>query len=148
MAPELFYNHKITAASDVWAYGMTILVGAPSTNYLERRKKVHDNLPQEILTSKKPYARISLDPADLQRITDGYIPPLPFPQEAPSMTPQLWSSCRQCWTFNANERPPISQIAFQLANDYELRKAAAAEVRFRTGEIPYNDDDDEESMVL
>ncbi|KIJ52444.1 hypothetical protein M422DRAFT_243228 [Sphaerobolus stellatus SS14] len=85
MAPELLKgnNGKVTKASDVWAFGMTTI---------------------EIISGKRPFFEINLDPVVLRTVVEGNIP------SRNDMPDEIWSVCLACWTYQATSRPQISQI--------------------------------------
>ncbi|KAF8588244.1 kinase-like protein [Ramaria rubella] len=90
MSPELFHNEKISEASDVWAYGMTVL---------------------EVITGKRPYHNIAIDPVVLRHIMDGQLPLRP---DLAFMTDGLWGVCTQCWELEPFQRPSIREVTVDV----------------------------------
>ncbi|KIJ39503.1 hypothetical protein M422DRAFT_781075 [Sphaerobolus stellatus SS14] len=99
MAPELLYNNpgegrqpfqsKVTKASDVWAYGMTIL---------------------EVLTGKEPYDSIATPAILTSLIILRKRPERPDLASVPELTDDVWSICLKCWAHMPPSRPSIPQV--------------------------------------
>ncbi|KAF8517671.1 kinase-like domain-containing protein, partial [Hysterangium stoloniferum] len=89
MSRELLENDKVDEQSDVWAFGMTVI---------------------EILTGKRPYSEILLDPAVVPQILNGQIPNRPDASTVPDLTEELWSICRRCWDPDPKKRPAMRDI--------------------------------------
>ncbi|KIJ52449.1 hypothetical protein M422DRAFT_26050 [Sphaerobolus stellatus SS14] len=89
-APELFGSGvKVTKATDVWAYAMTIL---------------------EIATGKAPYSELEIHRVPVE-VFKGCLPQRPKKETAPLMSDPLWCICMGCWTYNDTGRPSIDRIA-------------------------------------
>ncbi|KIJ52447.1 hypothetical protein M422DRAFT_156722 [Sphaerobolus stellatus SS14] len=90
MAPELFHE-KVTTASDVWAYGMTIL---------------------EVTSGEPPFAEIRLVFEVYTVIKSGTKPARP--RLARGLTDELWELCLSCWAYEPYYRPDMSRISKSL----------------------------------
>ncbi|KIJ55192.1 hypothetical protein M422DRAFT_219746 [Sphaerobolus stellatus SS14] len=104
MAPELLYNaevdedqpptqQKVCKASDVWAYGMTML---------------------EVLSKKNPYGEIQIDGAVFGMIIQGKLPNRPSLTSAPELTDDVWNICLACWDHRPDHRPSMSKVMLGL----------------------------------
>ncbi|KAF8588246.1 kinase-like protein, partial [Ramaria rubella] len=86
MSPELFRGEKVSKSSDVWAYGMTVL---------------------EVVTERRPYHDIAMDPVVLHHILDGCIPLRP---PSSVITDGLWRVCERCWSQEPTKRASMPEI--------------------------------------
>lgn len=110
MAPELLEGKKLTIESDVWAYGMTILVSAfcIAVHRHEYPKR------EEIYTGKRPFCEITLDAEVLLKVVDGQHPPRPASALAPALTDEIWITCQNCWNTQPTLRPLMNGVLASL----------------------------------
>ncbi|KAG1760062.1 kinase-like domain-containing protein [Suillus occidentalis] len=96
-APELLGGDDVkpTKASDVFAFGMSIL---------------------ELVTKQAPYSHRKRDLTVIMDISDGRLPLRPTEPEDVSrwMHDELWEVLNKCWYFMAQERMIIGEIKFCL----------------------------------
>ncbi|KIM61269.1 hypothetical protein SCLCIDRAFT_1182000, partial [Scleroderma citrinum Foug A] len=94
MAPEMLEpDGEVTAARDVWAFGMTAL---------------------ELFTREDPFHPISGSVLIMMRILKG-------PPDRPSaentcfrLTDEWWDICSECWQADRSKRPTILQVAKKI----------------------------------
>ncbi|KAG1804246.1 kinase-like domain-containing protein [Suillus subaureus] len=96
-APELLGGDDVkpTKASDVFAFGMSIL---------------------ELVTKQAPYSHRKRDLTVIMDINDGHLPPRPTEPEDVSrwMHDELWEVLNRCWYFMAQERMDIGEVTICL----------------------------------
>ncbi|KIJ52448.1 hypothetical protein M422DRAFT_243231 [Sphaerobolus stellatus SS14] len=92
MAPERF-KVKASKASDVWAYGMTLL---------------------EIISGNPPFVEICADLHVYARLNEGGKPSRPSAIDAPELTENLWNICLRCWIDEPDSRIAMSSIVERL----------------------------------
>ncbi|KAI5115200.1 hypothetical protein M0805_005348 [Coniferiporia weirii] len=82
-------------ASDVWAFGMTVLV---------------------LLTKKPPYSHIRNDVGVVSAIMSGGLPAVPEEYSKTWSDPYryLWALCKRCWASSPSARPSMLTIASDL----------------------------------
>ncbi|KAI5121112.1 hypothetical protein M0805_002785 [Coniferiporia weirii] len=82
-------------ASDVWAFGMTVLV---------------------LLTKKPPYFHIKNDVGIVSAIMFGELPTIPeeYSNTWSDLYRYLWKLCNLCWARSPSARPSMSTIALKL----------------------------------
>ncbi|KAG6328797.1 hypothetical protein ID866_10291, partial [Astraeus odoratus] len=94
MAPELLDDcSRISAAGDLWAFGMTAL---------------------ELFTRTRPFTGIKTYPALVNRI---YRQPPERPTEETTcgrMSEEWWSLCSECWQYQPLSRPQISSVVSNI----------------------------------
>ncbi|KAF9443790.1 kinase-like protein, partial [Macrolepiota fuliginosa MF-IS2] len=90
MAPELLDDHQPppTLASDVWAFGMTIL---------------------QVFTGKIPFEELRIDATVVMTLVRKLLP-----QRPPEISETLWALLERCWAFEPSQRPAISTIFIVL----------------------------------
>jgi len=100
MAPERFFGASVSVASDVWAYGMTIL---------------------EILTGNHPYHELKYEAQALNHITSGQLPQRP--EDVLSvLDDKIWAICRDCWRAKEVDRPSMRIVGDSIADAHDRRK--------------------------
>ena len=114
MAPEQFFGKKVTAASDVWMYGMTVLVCQNSDRCSSF--PLAYNPPQEILTGSPPYNHLQIDPEVIASICKREIPLRPDLQNFPQYSEITWNVCTRCWAFEPEQRISMKVIEEVLRN--------------------------------
>ncbi|KAI6116504.1 kinase-like domain-containing protein, partial [Pisolithus sp. B1] len=83
-APELLDNCRASMASDVWAFGMTIL---------------------ELFTRAVPFSDCNSSTQVLRRLMQGKLPPRPTAQSTQfRMTDVWWEICTSCWRHDPSSR--------------------------------------------
>ncbi|KAI5120412.1 hypothetical protein M0805_006913 [Coniferiporia weirii] len=83
-------------ASDVWAFGMTVLV---------------------LLTKEPPYSHLSNELQVIVAIMHGGLPPVPEDYEMwPGLYQSLWELCVSCWDISPFRRPTMSNICSALSS--------------------------------
>ncbi|KAI5120415.1 hypothetical protein M0805_006916 [Coniferiporia weirii] len=86
--------HTYSKASDIWAFGMTLLV---------------------FLTRKPPYYHIKSDFRVVPIIMSGELPPVPEDFQSWSEPyKNLWQMCTSCWDKAPRKRPSMSAMASDL----------------------------------
>ncbi|KAG9318298.1 kinase-like domain-containing protein [Chiua virens] len=101
-APELNDSEDttLTKASDVFAFGMSVL---------------------ELLTMKPPYSHRKRDVFVLQDLIQGVLPPRPEePEAVPWMSDELWELLNRCWKWNPEERMLAKELSPSLQRMSEL----------------------------
>lgn len=103
-----------TLQTDVWAFGMTILVRSrlPSTYGILIKIST-----QEILTLDVPYGYIQSDGRVTKAILEGQKPVKSTPKNGGSdaeLRNDLWSLCCKCWSQKQKERPSMQQVLREL----------------------------------
>ncbi|KAI6097182.1 kinase-like domain-containing protein [Pisolithus sp. B1] len=89
-APELLEDGRASKASDVWAFGMTIL---------------------ELFTRAVPFSDCSSSARVMSRIMTGKLPPRPSAEATQSrMADVWWEICTSCWGSNPSSRPTMRDI--------------------------------------
>ncbi|KAG6330867.1 hypothetical protein ID866_8223 [Astraeus odoratus] len=89
MAPEITEGGELSAAADVWAFGMTAL---------------------ELFTRKIPFHQYRATPGVILRIFRGP-PDRPTDEDTCSrMLDDWWDICTRCWNRDPSSRPTISEI--------------------------------------
>lgn len=89
-APELLDNGHASMASDVWAYGMTVL---------------------ELFTREVPFSGCTNTYGVITRITSGNLPPRPAAEATQfRMTDAWWDVCTSCWGHDPSSRPAMRDI--------------------------------------
>ena len=108
MAPELLLSEdaKNTKASDVWAYGMTVLVGRISCVPVSHFNRAR---PQELITKKSPYSHLKIEGQVLGALIRHDLPSRPQTFEHPSHE-QLWLICDKCWILDPSHRPEMDEV--------------------------------------
>ncbi|KAF9447174.1 kinase-like protein, partial [Macrolepiota fuliginosa MF-IS2] len=88
MSPELLVDAdpKPTMASDVWAFGMTILQAR-----------------------KNPYSHLKSDPAVIMSVVQGQLPPQPLEIDS-----TIWALLKQCFLFDPTKRPRVETVSIVL----------------------------------
>ncbi|KAI5120414.1 hypothetical protein M0805_006915 [Coniferiporia weirii] len=95
-------------ASDIWAFGMTILV---------------------LLTKKRPYSHLSSDFLVIVAIMRGELPPIPEDYETWSgHYKDLWKLCARCWNLAPLERPTVSDVSSILRSFSGRAEAGETEI--------------------
>ncbi|KAI6013818.1 kinase-like domain-containing protein [Pisolithus marmoratus] len=89
MAPELLDDGPVSMASDVWAFGMTILVGLPIYSYERRSFSAH--VMAWILRGKLPLC--PTEESTQFRLTDAW-----------------WEICSSCWGSDPSSHPTMKDI--------------------------------------
>jgi serine/threonine protein kinase len=96
-APELLGGDDVkpTKASDVFAFGMSIL---------------------ELVTKQAPYSHRKRDLTVIMDINNGHLPLRPTKPEDVSrwMHDEVWDLLNRCWYFMAQERMNIGDVAIRL----------------------------------
>ncbi|KAG1749141.1 kinase-like domain-containing protein [Suillus paluster] len=102
-APELLSGDDVkpTKASDVFAFGMSIL---------------------ELVTKQAPYSHRKRDLAVVMDINDGRLPLRPTEPADVSLLlhDQLWEVLNRCWYYEAQERMSIEDVTIRLEESLEL----------------------------
>ncbi|KAF9444323.1 kinase-like protein [Macrolepiota fuliginosa MF-IS2] len=90
MSPELHCdeNHKPTTASDVWAFGMTIL---------------------QVFTGRNPYDHIKNNSATVMEVVKGKLPPQP-----PEIDGVMWTLLKRCFSYDPTRRPRMEAVSIVL----------------------------------
>ncbi|KAI6001469.1 kinase-like domain-containing protein [Pisolithus albus] len=89
-APELLDSGHASMASDVWAYGMTVL---------------------ELFTGEVPFSDCASTYGVISRITLGNLPPRPAVEATQfRMTDAWWDICTSCWGHDPSSRPAMRDI--------------------------------------
>ncbi|KIL00635.1 hypothetical protein PAXRUDRAFT_681701 [Paxillus rubicundulus Ve08.2h10] len=103
-APELNNGEDATPtmASDVFAFGMSVL---------------------ELLTMKNPYSHRKRDVSVLQDLAIGVLPPMPEEREAVEwMTDGLWEALNKCWEWRPEDRMVAEELSPCLEETSALLK--------------------------
>ena len=99
-APELIEGASPTMASDVFAFGLTVL---------------------ELLTMKPPYSNWRRDISVVLDLMQGVLPPRPEePEAVPWMSDGLWETLNACWKRNQGERLSAKELSPCLERASEL----------------------------
>lgn len=124
----------LNETTDIWAFGMIILVSllsSPSTFSPLTTL-------QELLTLKVPYYYMKSEAEVILAIASGERPRVPETfVKWNRLCQALWSVCGDCWVLEAAERPRMSQLATRLHNlryprgpfDFSARLHLRPEVR-------------------
>ncbi|KAI6021113.1 kinase-like domain-containing protein [Pisolithus marmoratus] len=86
-APELLGERRASRASDVWAFGMTIL---------------------ELFTRAVPFPKCRNRVNVLNKLTKGKLPPRPAKES--HLTDAWWEICTSCWGHDPSSRPTMNDI--------------------------------------
>ncbi|KAI6097179.1 kinase-like domain-containing protein [Pisolithus thermaeus] len=90
MAPELLDDGHASMASDVWAFGMTVL---------------------ELFTRALPFSGCPRSQGVITKIARGKLPPRPAPESTQfRMTDAWWEICTSCWENSPSLRPTMRDI--------------------------------------
>ena len=117
MARELFTsseaNPTVTCESDVWAFGMTILV---CTCVRVAGSLSIDRDFQELFTSEHPYRELKNEVQVILTVHKCGIPERPDPHCG--LNDDLWNLCNDCWRKNPALRPSMQDNAKRLWGIY------------------------------
>jgi serine/threonine protein kinase len=113
MARELFASDAQTVSmeSDVWAFGMTLLVCFTSHRPAIGPCSQHF-VQQELFSSNLPYHSLKNDYAVIVAVYGGTLPERP-PRQC-GIDEELWVLCLNCWRENPALRPTAREIARQM----------------------------------
>jgi len=81
---------RITAASDIWAFGMTVL---------------------EVLTGRLPFYRLYSDSAVIISVVNGS---RPQHRDYPEISDKIWLILEQCWDADLAQRPSMESLSVSL----------------------------------
>jgi len=95
MAPELLAHRgesvpQVTMASDVWAFGMTVL---------------------EILTGRLPFVQLEYHLAVIHFVAEGG---RPTQERYPEINDNIWSELERCWHTDPTRRPSMEALTLSL----------------------------------
>ncbi len=120
LKPEQFHH---TEKSDMWAFGMTVLVRLRCNSSKTFFLLSLFFLLQELLTRQIPYAHITNDVQVILAILGGTLPNEPIIGNSDpdaELKHYMWSSCRKCWALDPKERPSMRELLKDMT-DYHLR---------------------------
>lgn len=94
IAPELLEDCPASMASDVWAFGMTVL---------------------ELFTRKHPFRECHNTSAVIRMLITGKLPPRPAAELSGfPLTDAWWKICTSCWEFAPSSRPTMEHVTKQV----------------------------------
>lgn len=114
----LFLDGRIstpyTLKTDIWSFGMTILVSLTIISFLFLTNNTFPNT-KELLTLKVLYAHLT-DTLVTIAIYKKELPPRPeaYNSEWSEERKRLWAICESCWNLDSGERPDIQAIIHEL----------------------------------
>ena len=121
MATEFFHRSasnldrpgmKANKATDVWAYGMTVLVRVEPRYYFP--SSYIRSLPKELLTGDVPYKNLR-DFEIILSVANYTLPSAPTDLGTrPRADRKLWELCLNCWQAEPYLRPSLEEIRSQL----------------------------------
>ncbi|KAF8589932.1 kinase-like protein [Ramaria rubella] len=109
-SPELFDMNSIPRpSSDVWSYGMTVLVSDDTWLYDSTKAYM-----KEIASGYAPFQELGNSPALYHLIPSGTKPLRPDNARAPVLTDELWALCEDCWSTLPGARPSMGEVISRL----------------------------------
>ena len=108
-------SRKANEKTDMWAYGMTILVSDRRYgDYIVIHPSPKFRFIQEILTGELPYATLR-EYEIMYRIASYVLPTAPKDiYKRPRVDRRLWELCRWCWAFEPSGRPTTQEVLHRL----------------------------------
>ncbi|KAI6116494.1 kinase-like domain-containing protein [Pisolithus sp. B1] len=114
-APELLDDFPPSTASDVWAFGMTVL---------------------ELVTQTVPFSECRNSSAVVSRLLTGKLPPRPDEVSTHfRLTDTWWEICTSCWRYVPSSRPTVEDIREKVKATIVRTRPFPLSCRILTGRL-------------
>jgi len=117
MAPEQLSGQKITTETDIWTYGMTVLVRTQTPSSFGKIYNISLFL-QEIIAGTPPYSELHMDTMVIKAIDSGKLPAWPQKESIsvpPHVEDAIKKTCHRCWVLQPAHRASITAIQEDLS---------------------------------